>query len=310
MTGVGLGNRLSGAFAFVFLLIGTVSSAFAFSELDLDPSQVNWSRLVFQAKDGRAEVTLRMLPRAEAENIFTTDLALEKFDDDDDAEVLLMTAAIAGEDADRIYRTEVWFFGEDGIALQRIRDKVGAKGNRKTFRYFEDGVHRTRVDPKNRGEAKLPVEQWTRFREHMFAYDPGQSDCPAVLDPAVLLYAISAGRFTDDDDKALKVCVFNKTTLFRVQVRETGVEPFQASYTRIGNESQDHVEREIAAKRIVLEAVPFPAAKREPDPFEFFEMGGDIEILVDPSSRLPLRISGEVSGFDVKFELAEVTVKP
>lgn len=294
---------------FLFLVIGTASPALALSELDLDPSDVSWDRLVLQAEEGRAEVALRKVPRAEAEAMFTTDLALKMFEDEDPT-VMLMTASIAVEDPDRIYRTEVWFVGEDATAFQRIRDRIGKKGSRKTFRYFEDGVHRIRVDPRNRSEEKLPVRQWTRVREHLFAYGAGRSDCPAVLDPTELLYAISAGAFTHEDDEALEVCVFNKKTLFRVQVRVNGAESFQANYTEVEEGSRNRVAREISARRIVLKAVPDPAARRKPDPFEFFEMRSDIEILLDPSSRLPLKISGEVSGVGVAFTLTEVTLKP
>lgn len=294
---------------FLFLVIGTASPTLAFSELDLDPSDVSWSRLLLRAEEGRAEIVLRTVPRAEAEAIFTTDLALEMFENEDPT-VLLMTASIEGGDSDRMYRTEVGFVGENGTAFQRIRDKSGKKGNRKEFRYFEDGVYRIRLDPRNRSEENLPVGQWTRVREHVFAYGPGRSDCPAVLDPAALLYAISAGAIAHDDDEALEVCVFNKKALFRVQVRVNGAESFQANYTEVEEGSRNPVAREISANRIVLKAVSDPAERRKPDPFEFFEMRGDIEILLDPSSRLPLKISGKVSGVGVAFALTEVTPRP
>ena len=294
---------------FLFLVIGTASPASALSELDLDPSDVNWSRLVLQGEEGRVEIVLRTPPRAVAEALLTTDLALGMIEDEDPT-VMLMTASLAGDDPDQIYRTEAWFAGEDATAFQRTRDKTGGTGNRKTFRYFTDGVQRIRVDPRNRNEGRLPVEQWTRVKEHFFTYGPGRSDCPAALDPTALLYAISAGAVSDADDGAFEVCVFNKKALFRVQVRVSGSESVQASYAEIEGGSQNQVARAISARRIVLKAVPDPAAKREPDPFEFFEMRGDIEILLDPSSRVPLKISGEVSGYSVAFSLTEVALKP
>ena len=288
-----------------------LSPAVAGSPLALDPSRVAWSRLLFRASDAMASVTIEVrlatvpssgleaLPDAGADGAIMPP---------DGAEVSLMTAAIVVDGYDKTFRNEVWFLPGDAVPLQRRRDKIGKDANRKTFRYAADGVYRVRLDPEGRREAELPPEQWSARKTHFYPYETALSGCPVLTDPALLLFVVSAGAVSEDGEP-LELCVFNKKTVYRVRARAAGARPLEVAYTEIGQGVRNEIERGIDAQRIRIVARPGDAAGLEPDPFEFFEITGDIEIVLDPSTRVPVMISGDLPGLGrVDFSLSEVTL--
>ena len=287
------------------------SLALASSSLELDPSRVAWSRLLLRASDARAdvriEVRLSQVPRAGLASVLATDLG-RAVEPPADAQVWLMTANIEVRDYQKNYRTDVWFVPRDASALQRRRDKVGKGANRKTFRYLLHGVHRVRLEPDGRQEAELPPEQWTIIKEHFYPYGPARADCSVLSDPALLLFVASAGVLSDEGER-LDVCVFNKQTIYRARLSAAALQPLAVDYAEIGSDLRRDIDRDITARKIRLEARPSGVGDFEPDPFEFFEMPGDIEIFLDESSRIPVQVVGNVSGLGrVVFTLSEVTL--
>ena len=66
--------------------------------------------------------------------------------------------------------------------------------------------------------------------------------------------------------------------------------------------------RKVDAKSISITATPPNEGSVEFEPFEFFEMGGEIELTFDRENGLPLKISGEIRGLGrVDFVLSEVS---
>ena len=71
------------------------------------------------------------------------------------------------------------------------------------------------------------------------------------------------------------------------------------------------MRREAAVRKVRIQAFLPEADGVNPEPFEFFEMGGEIEIDLDADSGLPLRITGEIVGLGrVDFLLNEVVWRP
>jgi hypothetical protein len=285
--------------------------ALASSSLELDPSRVAWSRLLLRASDARGDVSIEIelseVPAAELASVLATGSG-RAIQPAADAQVWLMTANIEVRDYEKNYRTDVWFVPRDASALQRRRDKVGTGANRKTFRYFLHGVQRVRLEPDGRQEAELPPEQWTIIKEHFYPYGPAKAGCVVLSDPALLLFVASAGVLTDEGER-LDLCVFNKQTIYRARLSAAASQSLKVDYAEIGPDLRRDINRDITVRKIRLEARPSGAGDIEPDPFEFFEMPGDIEILLDESSRIPLEVVGNVPGLGrVVFTLSEVTL--
>ncbi len=288
------------------------SWALASSSLEIDPSRVAWSRLLLRASDARGDVSIEIrlspVPPAELASVLATGLG-RAIEPPADAPVWLMTANIEIRDYQKNYRTDVWFVPRDASALQRRRDKVGKGANRKTFRYLLHGAYRVRLEPNGRQEAELPPEQWTIIKEHFYPYGPARADCAVLSDPALLLFIASAGVLSDEGER-LDVCVFNKQTIYRARLSAAASQSLKVDYAEIGPDFRNEIDRHITARKIRLEARPSGAGELEPDPFEFFEMPGDIEIFLDESSRIPVQVVGTVPVFGkVVFALSEVTLR-
>jgi hypothetical protein len=196
-----------------------------------------------------------------------------------------MTSAIDVVVTGRTYRTDVWFSAAGVSPLERRRDKIGKGANRKIFRFLADGVRRLRIEPDGRSEAKLAPDQWSNVQELFFPYGPARADCAVLSDPNILFVIAAAGAVTAEP---LELCVFNKQAIYRVRLSAEPGETLEADYREIG------------------QAFPPEVEGVNVDPFEFFEMRGEIEIDLDAESGLPLRVSGEIGSRRVEFQLSEV----
>lgn len=277
--------------------------------LDLEAGAVAWERLVFRAasrpNDLSVEVTLSEVPQA--------DLAVLLPDPETpapDTAVLRMTAAIDVYVTGRTYQTDVWFQSKGLAPLQRRRDKTGKDANRKTFRYLAEGVRRLRIEPAGKAEAALPPEDWSQVQELFFPYGPARAGCPVLSDPNLLFFASGAVR-----GEPLALCVFNKQTVHGVRISARPGGEIKTDYHEIRGGTRQAVQRRTAVRRIEIRSFEPDAnglgGAFDPEPFEFLEMRGKIEIDLDAASGLPLRVGGDVGGFGrVDFLLSEVTWKP
>jgi hypothetical protein len=210
----------------------------------------------------------------------------------------------------RAYRTDVWFTPAGVLPLQRRRDKTGKGANRKVFRYLADGVRRLRIEPKGKSEAKLAPEEWSDVKEHFYPYGSARAACPAVSDPSLLFFIAAAGAASGGAEP-LSLCVFNKQAIHRVRLSTEPGKTLDADYLEIRGEVRDQVRRRATIRKIRIQASVPEGVGAEAEPFEFFEMRGEIEIDLDSDSGLPLRVIGEIGGIGrVDFLLSEVTWRP
>jgi hypothetical protein len=309
---IGFGGLVGRLLAALVLVQLPLSARLGATEPDLDLSGIAWSRLLFVASEAAlevsAEIRLSPVPPGDPGAALPEDLAQET-GLARDAEVMLMTGHVRIKRFDKAFKTEVWFLPRDGAALKRRRLKTGKEPNRKTFWYLPEGVRRERSDPDGRRERKLPPDQWTRVREHFYPYGPAKTGCTTLTDPLVLLLVARAEASSGENPQD-GLCAFNKKTLYHAALRATAVRELAVDYTAFDGESRTRIDRRVAARKIVLKTRAADGGDLEPDPFEVFEMTGDIEIWLDQSSGLPLRIGGHVSGIGkVNFVLKEATLR-
>jgi hypothetical protein len=307
----GIGRSAVFGLAVLFLcLTGPArSAAAADSPLAIDGGAVDWSRLTFRAPsrpdDLSAEVRLveiaperladLLLPSPGSEPVVPVG-----------ASVLQMTSTINVFVTGRAYRTEILFDPTGLSPLQRIRDKTGSDANRKVYRYLAEDVRRRRIEPDGRAEANLAPEHWTHVKDHVYPFGAARAACPTLTDPNLLLLLVSAGAVTPAVEP-LALCVFNKKGIHEVRLSADPEATLAADYLEIRGATRTELRRDARVRRIRIEAVLPKLEGLTPDPFEFFEMGGEIEIDLDADSGLPLRIGGEISGFGrVEFLLGEV----
>lgn len=293
------------------LVAGTWPPVAQASPFDLDAAAVAWSRLVFRAAeradDLSVEVTISEVSAADLS------AALSSQPGDEaaavDGKVLRLASSIDVFLTGRAYQTDIWFQPAGMSPLQRRRDKTGDDVNRKIFRYLADGVRRLRIEPNGRSEVALAPELWTGVKEHVYPFGSARDGCPLVTDPGLLFFIASAGAVTDAAPVTL--CVFNKKAIYPVQLSAEPDAPLAADYLAVSGADRNQVRREARVRKIRIQALAPKGEGSDPEPFEFFEMVGEIEIDLEADSGLPLRIAGDIAGFGrVEFTLSEAVLRP
>ena len=288
-------------------------SAVLASPLDLDEAAVAWSRLEFRAADRPDDLSVEVrLSKAtpEAQAALLDSGPGDEPVPSQDATLLQMTSTIEVFATGRAYRTDIWFYSAGVSPLQRRRDKTGKGANRKIFRYLSDGVRRLRIEPNGRSEAKLVPEQWTDVKELFYPFSAARADCPVLSDPNLLFVIASAGA-VGGKGEPLALCVFNKQTIHRVRLAAEPGETLEADYLEVKGADRNQVRRTASVRKIRIQASVPEADEDNAEPFEFFEMRGEIEIDLDADSGLPLRVAGEIGGVGrVDFLLSEVAWRP
>lgn len=188
------------------------------------------------------------------------------------------------------YRGRVWFEPGDGRSLQRSRLREGSDGNLRVYRFTDTGVFRLRLEPRSKKESDEPPSQWGSRSENFFPFDPDALGCPTVVDPAALLYLVSAGDWVTSQ-RSESFCVFNKRELYRVTITSLDTEVIDVSFTL----GEGGVERTVAGgrnvRRVRLEPELLGSAS-DPEPFEFLGLERSIDLLVDQELGIPLRVIG------------------
>ncbi len=269
--------------------------------------EVPWERLVFEDANAltsvRTAITVASLSAEEAGTLLIAapggdglPVAGER--------ALALSADIEADNrllADKSWRGLVWI-RPDGTALQRIRDKRAPDRNRRTYRFTPTGVFRIRAEPDGAAEEDAPPASWTDITEKTFSYGAGARDCARVSDPAALLFLLSRDPPAASEG-ARRECVFNKKTLYRAEIEPAGHEAVSADHAEERDGARRSVEGTRRALRLRIRARPLGAPDAD-ERFEFLGIEGDVELLLEEPSGLPLRIRGRIPDFgDADFAL-------
>ncbi len=297
----------------VFAHLGAVpSQGQCGSAGDFDRSSLSWRRLVFEGKQAmgkaRTQVQLEAL-RAEDAATALIDSPHGEVEIPGNADVLLISTEIEAKFLfeRKKWKGWVWFLPDDGTALQRIRHKPGKGASDKRLRYGPDGVYRRRAEPKNKREAELGADNWTKVWNAFYGYGKSRTDCGRISDPLVLFYVVSTVGMSEGYE--FEVCVFNKKELYRVVLQSAGTERLEVDYTEKRGQSKNRVKRRLDALKIRLRPRLKDPSLKEPEAFEFMGLTGDLQILLDPQTGIPVGVRGElpVAG-KTDFKLSEVNL--
>jgi hypothetical protein len=176
-----------------------------------------------------------------------------------------------------------------GAALQRDQDDLSGRLRHRVYRYTTTaGWHWTRWPA--RGEEKLPPEQWTMASEGPRPY--GWVPDGPVLEPTGLIYAIAAAPLLRPGDSA-DFLVFQRRVLQRVEVRVAGTRPIAVDYQDLTSGTAVRGPARIDALRLVITGDPDTAGSD--DELELLGLRGALELYLDPATRAPLQLSGNVA---------------
>jgi hypothetical protein len=148
-------------------------------------------------------------------------------------------------------------------------------------------------------------------RNHFYPYGDYGSECAQILEPASLLYIVSAIDLSLIRTKSLNLCVFNKKQLHGVEMHMAGLKPIQVHYAEIAAENEILKRDEIETIKISFKTRSLAGPDQEAEAFSFLGLNGDFDVYIEKASRIPVQVSGRVAAFgNVDIRLQKVVMGP
>lgn len=181
--------------------------------------------------------------------------------------------------------TTLWMDAGNANALQyRVRD-AGRRYRDRTVRFAGDGaIQHTRRPAK--GENERSPATWTDLDAGFWPY--GTPVSGPVLDALGLLYVAAGGPLLKPGDH-VDVVVFQRRKLIRVGLTVDRLTDIPVAYRITGPNTARDCRGTSKALQIRLSVKPYAAGNAE---FDFLGLESDIFVLVEPESRLILKIEG------------------
>ena len=259
-----------------------------------DPARVGWSEIRMTGSKlfitAEARLTLRTVPGAAVvpdlmavpANPFTPLVPNE--------EVLEMVYDARG--AGRVSRLTLLMDPRSGAALQRIQHDQQGKQRFRTYRFGIEGAYQRTFWPANASEKALMPARWTETTEGLRAYPIPPGGRP-VVEPTGLLYAVAAASLDKPGD-TLEVLVFRRRDTQVVRVEVLPPREISVRYDELWPKGAVQRSGKVQPLRLSLQGLPVPGADPEDDELELLGLRGRLELLLDPATRAPLQLSGNV----------------
>jgi len=200
----------------------------------------------------------------------------------------------------------VFFDPATGQALQLEQLDSGKRNRFRVARFCAEGIDAQRREPEE-GETKRPHAEWSKSSHRWEAYPGWAGDDLLVSDPTALFYVAAAAPLEKPGDR-YQVPVFTRGNLILVEMTVRAVDRVQVDYTT-GAGGNSRVKGAAEALRISLDAQHLDPDSDESD-LELMGLRGDVEMLVDRETRLPLELSGKVPiAGRVKVRLVEAKLR-
>jgi hypothetical protein len=285
--------------AFSLITLRPSARAQSFSQLELNPKQVQWTELSFHAKNFWVEVSsrveLKSFPVADIEAaLLSTPKGVPVKTAKSEAYQMAINTTIDPRFRSPVHvHNKIWFNPKDTAALGRVRLRRGDDHFKKMYRFTDQGVFRHRIEPKNKKEATLEPERWTDIKDSFYPYDLTRLGCSFVSERSLLVFIISAVDFSINNDP-LSLCVFGKRQLHRVQLQKQGVFPLSVNYIEKTQQTTIRKEGTVDTLKITIAAEPMDSELKQAENFSFLGFHSDIAIYIEPTSRLPIQAGGVI----------------
>jgi len=293
--------------ALLALAPGLASAADAARTTTLDPARVGWSEIRMTASKFFLTAESRLALRTVAGSTVTPDLLVvghEHFTPlTPGPEVLELVYDTRG--AGRKSRLTLLMDPVSGAAFQRVQHDQDKKPRFRTYRFGVEGAYHRTFWPATASEQSLQPKAWTRTTEGLRAYPvpPGKH---TVVEPTGLLYAIAAASLDKPGDTA-DILVFRRRDTQMIRITVLPSREVSVSYDEVWPAGTVPRSGKVRPLRFSLQGLPVPGGDPDDDDLELLGLRGKLELLLDPATRAPLELSGDVKILGrVTLRLAEL----
>jgi hypothetical protein len=266
----------------------------AAGEVALDPARVGWSEIRMSASvlflTAESRLSLRTVPgTAVAPDLLAIGAAgFTGLKAGPDVLELLYDTRGAG----RKSRVTLLMDPVSGAALQQTQEDEGPKPRLRVYRFGSQGAYQRTRWPATPAEQKLPPSRWTRTSEGLRAYPvlPGRQP---VVETTGLLYAVAAAPLDRPGDRA-DFLIFRRRDTQTVRVEVLSARAITVRYDELWPRGAVQRTGTVEALRLSLKGLPVPGGDPEDDDLELLGLKGQLELLLEPTTRAPLQLSGNV----------------
>jgi hypothetical protein len=207
----------------------------------------------------------------------------------------------------------LWLDPATGAAIQAEKLTRGHDPYRKVFRYTDLGVYTWRSAPANAHEAASGPRTWTR---HGGSWERSPVPLPPNLpltDSYALLYLASAARL-DRPGVRCSLAILSEGRLVELTFTADGLVQERASFAETWPGGQRHRAGQVLARKVQVSARPAGAAPGGSQvDLGFLGMRGDLTILVEDGTGIPIELSGHaehIGALTVRLERATLRNPP
>jgi len=260
---------------------------------DFDPARVGWTEIRMTASKlfvtAEARLSLRTVPGATVmpDLLAVPASQLTPIAPGDDVLELLYDAHGAG----RASRITLLMDPHTGAALQRNQHDKQGKLRQRTYRFGTEGAFQRTFWPATADEKSLPPSRWTRTSEGLRAYPVPPGTRP-VVEPTGLLYAVAAASLDQPGD-SLEILVFRRRDTQVVRVEVLPPREISVHYDELWPKGTVQRRGPVRPLRLSLVGAPVPGGDPDDD-MELLGLRGRLELMLDPVTRAPLQLSGNV----------------
>ena len=261
---------------------------------DFDVARVGWSEVHMTASvlflTAQARLSLRIVPGSSV----TPDLlslppgVLTPLVPGAEVLELLYEASGAG----RKSRLTLLMDPVSGAALQSTVHDLEGNLRLRTYRFGTEGAFQRTRSPADESENGLLPARWTNISEDLRAYPiaPGQQ---AVIESTGLLYAIAAAGLNKPGD-TLELLVFRRRDTQLVHIEVLPAVEIDVHYDELWPKGAVQRSGKLLPIRLTLQGLPVPGSTADDDDLEVLGLRGKLELLLDPATRAPLELSGNI----------------
>ena len=195
--------------------------------------------------------------------------------------------------AGRVSRLTLLMDPRSGAALQRTQHDQQGKQRFRTYRFGRRRrlpAHLLAGERQREVPDARPLDQDHRGPPRL---PDSRRVARPVVEPTGLLYAVAAASLDKPGD-TLDVLVFRRRDTQVVRIEVLPPREISVQYDELWPKGAVQRSGKVRPLRLSLQGLPVPGGDPEDDDLELLGLRGRLELLLDPATRAPLQLSGNV----------------